>query len=475
MSIKPADPHRPAYHFLPEANWLNDPNGLIQWKGLYHLFYQYNPNGPFHGTIHWGHAVSEDLVNWEHLPIALAPTPDSPDQDGCYSGCAVNNNGVATFIYTGVRGPHQLPCVATSTDDRLINWQKYPNNPVIASPPPDLNLVAYRDHCVWKEGDIWYQVIGAGIKDVGGTALLYRSPDLLNWEYLHPILVGDLNATDSLPTGEMWECPALVALNDKHVLLISVWTNQTPAYSAYYVGDFTQHRFTPLYLAVLDNGGCYYAPQTMWDDQGRCLMWGWLWEERSSEAQRLAGWSGVMSLPRILSVLPDNRLAQTPVPELQKLRTEHLQFNNLVIPPGGELTLPEIKGDCLEIMFEFEPDEAESVGVAVRCSPDGSEQTIITYDRAIQALVIDREHSSLDSEVPHDRRVASYPWEGTATLKLHIFLDRSVLEVFINDEVAMASRIYPTRADSLGLRLVASGGKASAKLLDIWKMQGSLN
>jgi len=96
------DPHRPAFHFLPEKHWMNDPNGLIQWKGQYHMFYQYNPHGAFHGTIHWGHAISRDLVHWEHLPIALAPTPDGVDKDGCWSGCAVNNNGAPTLLYTGV-------------------------------------------------------------------------------------------------------------------------------------------------------------------------------------------------------------------------------------------------------------------------------------------------------------------------------------------------------------------------------------
>src|SRR6476659_2902008 len=111
------DPHRPGYHFLPPANWMNDPNGLIHWKGQYHMFYQYNPEGPFHNKIHWGHAVSTDLVHWAHLPVALAPTLDSPDEDGCWSGCAVDNAGVPTLVYTGVRGEDQLPCVATGDDD----------------------------------------------------------------------------------------------------------------------------------------------------------------------------------------------------------------------------------------------------------------------------------------------------------------------------------------------------------------------
>src|SRR6266487_6704302 len=139
------DPHRPQYHFLPRANWLNDPNGLIQWGGTYHLFYQYNPNGPFHATIHWGHAASADLVHWRHLPIALAPTPGAADADGCWSGCAVNDGGVPTLIYSGHRNGEQRACLATSADG-LLTWQKHPGNPVIPGPPPGLDLVAFRDH-----------------------------------------------------------------------------------------------------------------------------------------------------------------------------------------------------------------------------------------------------------------------------------------------------------------------------------------
>src|SRR2546423_3561670 len=160
------DPHRPRYHFLPPANWLNDPNGLIHWKGEYHMFYQYNPNGPFWGTIHWGHAASADLVHWRHLPVALAPTPGSADEHGCFSGCAVDNNGVPTLVYTGVRGEEQLPCIATGSDD-MLTWQKYPGNPVIAAPPDGIDPLDFRDHSVWWETDAWYQVIGSGIKDLG--------------------------------------------------------------------------------------------------------------------------------------------------------------------------------------------------------------------------------------------------------------------------------------------------------------------
>ncbi|MDQ3856015.1 MAG: glycoside hydrolase family 32 protein, partial [Chloroflexota bacterium] len=159
-----ADPHRPQYHFLPPSAWLNDPNGLIQWKGRYHLFYQYNPKEPAWGVPHWGHAVSDDLVHWTDLPTALSPTPGGPDQDGCFSGCAVVHDGVPTIVYTGVRGDAQLPCIAESHDD-LVTWEKYVGNPVIAAPPEGLDAVMYRDHSVWQEDGMWYQLVGSGLRD----------------------------------------------------------------------------------------------------------------------------------------------------------------------------------------------------------------------------------------------------------------------------------------------------------------------
>ncbi|MDE2994105.1 MAG: glycoside hydrolase family 32 protein, partial [Chloroflexota bacterium] len=129
------DPHRPRYHFLPPSGWMNDPNGLIQWEGRYHLFYQYSPefgdvpDSHRAATLkHWGHAVSDDLVHWEHWPVALTPTPGGPDKDGCYSGCAVDNHGVPTLVYTGVFP--QCACIATS-DDGLVTWTKHPANPVV--------------------------------------------------------------------------------------------------------------------------------------------------------------------------------------------------------------------------------------------------------------------------------------------------------------------------------------------------------
>jgi beta-fructofuranosidase len=190
------DPHRPAFHFLPAKNWMNDPNGLIQWRGQYHLFYQHNPYGPNHANMHWGHAVSDDLVGWTELPVALAPQPGGPDAGGCWSGCAVDNHGVPTFVYTGVH-PQTVclatPSPATSGDDTLT-WQQHPANPVIAGPPAAFagpSQGDFRDPYVWRAGDQWHMVIGSKVAGEGGVVLRYRSDDLVTWEYLGVLLRGE--------------------------------------------------------------------------------------------------------------------------------------------------------------------------------------------------------------------------------------------------------------------------------------------
>ncbi|HEX5729064.1 MAG TPA: glycoside hydrolase family 32 protein, partial [Microbacterium sp.] len=143
------DPHRPAFHFVAPAGWLNDPNGLTQRDGWYHLFYQHNPFAAVHDRIHWGHARSTDLMHWENLPIALEPG-EGPDVDGCWSGVLVDDGGIPTLVYSGRHDGIELPCVATGSAD-LLEWSTDAANPVIPAPPTDLDIVAFRDHCVWRE------------------------------------------------------------------------------------------------------------------------------------------------------------------------------------------------------------------------------------------------------------------------------------------------------------------------------------
>lgn len=470
------DPHRPRYHFMPPAQWMNDPNGLIHWRGQYHLFYQHNPASAQHADMHWGHAVSADLVHWRHLPIALAPTPGGPDQDGVFSGCAVDDNGVPTIVYTGVHRPDQLVCLATAadpTDPDLVAWHKDPGNPVIPATPPGVEWVAYRDPSVWREEDgTWYMVHGAGIIGQGGAALLYRSTDLTTWEYLAPISIGDVERREPIWTGSMWECPQLFPLGDTHVLLIAAWFSDPPRpsthHAAYAVGAFDGRRFVPTHEAILDVG-VLYAPQTLRDDAGRRILWGWLREGRSKEAQVAAGWSGVMSLPWILTPPADGLIGVAPAPELASLRGAHTHLADLALDSDTPRPLGA-EGDCLELAVEFAPGDAAEVGLSLRRSPDGAEETRILYAFASGRLTIDRSRSSADPSVDRIPHTALLPLAPAETLRLRVFLDRSVIEIFANERLTLTTRIYPTRADSLGIGLVASGGTAQVRTVDAWQL-----
>ena len=456
-----ADPHRPTYHFLPPAHWMNDPNGFIQWGEDFHLFYQHNPNGPFWGTIHWGHAVSKDLVHWRDLPIALRPTSGAPDDQGCFSGCAVDDNGVPTLLYTGVFEDEQTQCLATSRDG-LITWKPDPGNPVLAEAPPAMRAEDFRDPFVWCENDVWYMLLGSGVRDGGGAALLYRSRDLRDWEYLHPLLEGKLEET-----GEVWECPNFFPLGDKHVLIVSVWPR---AYVYFFVGSYQNQRFTPETEGKLDHNGSFYAPLSTLDRQGRRLLVGWLDEWRSTKAQEAAEWAGALSLPQELLLHPSGQLGMQPVPELEKLRSEHVVHQELRVSPKELKIIKGVCGAALELDVQFYSRGAQRYGIVVRRSPDGQEETQILYDAAKGQLIIDRSRHSLAEEVNRESHITNLKLAADEPLRLRIFIDHSVLEVFANDQAFVASRIYPTRSDSLQVALSADGALDVLRL-DAWTLQ----
>ena len=457
--------HRPRYHFLPPANWMNDPNGVIQWRGRYHLFYQFNPYRPMWGQIHWGHAVSDDLIHWEDLPIALTPTLGGPDEGGCWSGCAVDHDGVPTIFYTGIRGDHalaqsQVTCVAVGSDD-LLTWTKHLTNPVVT--PPDLGLTGFRDPSVWREDGGWYQLVGAGFRGMGGAALLYRSDDLLEWDYLGPLLSSSQHDL-GLWTGSIWECPQLLNFGDKRVLIFGVWDDGTH-YTVAMTGSYQNHRFTPEHVGKLDAGDRhFYAAQTLKDERGRYLMWGWVQEGSSLGEQSKVGWSGVMSLPRELSLTTSGTLLLKLPEELEGLRDTHTRFENL----GVTRTQKLIEGVQLELEAELEPNEAEC-GLVVFCSPDGAEETRIFYDPVRQKLGVNRGRSSLSADTRPDVQEGDFELCPGESLKLHVFLDHSVVEVFANDRFCVTSRVYPSRTDSTGVGVFGTG--AVLRRLDVWTLR----
>lgn len=440
---------------------MNDPNGVIQWGGRFHVFYQHNPERAAFGLIHWGHAVSEDAVHWVDLPIALTPTPGGADERGCWSGCAVDNNGVPTLVYTGVRGSHyehQTQCLASNPDGQLLHWQKYAHNPVLSEIPAVSGQdYDFRDPYVWREGENWYLVLASRIVGVGGAAFLYRSPDLIHWEYVHPLLIGS-----SDKTGSVWECPSFFPLGDKWVLVVAGKGEAVPLTVFYFIGEYRNQRFTPESEGVLDYA-YFYAPYAMRDDKSRRLLWGWLREGRSEAAHIAAGWAGAHAIPRELSIRR-GRLHMEPVPELNTVRGTQMDFASIRL--AGEEIVLDVEGLALDMTAEF--DVSGSVGIALACAPDGSEQTRVIYDPEAKRLIVDRERSSLAPDNETFANEAPCELAPGESLQLRILLDGSVLEVIANSRTSLCSRIYPSRADSRGIRLF---GQGALKTMSVWQMR----
>lgn len=464
-----SDPlHRPKYHFTPPANWLNDPNGLVQWNGVYHLFYQYNPAGPYHGTIHWGHASSDDLVHWEDEPIALEPTPESPDEHGCWSGCFVDDDGTPRVIYTGGQGQRQRPCLATAEGDDLRSWSKDESNPIIESPPDEVDIFSsvnwraeFRDHALYRDSEgVWYQLIGSGIRGEGGAALLFESSNLRDWEYCHPVLVGDWRRT-----GPMWECPELLQFDTGALLHVSDYSNVV-----YFTGEYDEsHRLNPRHRGVLDYGA-FYAPQSFEDDQGRTIMIGWIKEERDADEQWDAGWSGLMSLPRVISLTDDQRPRVEVADEVEALRQEHHHFEDISLTEDGLEYVPGVSGDALEIQMTVDAREGEKFGLILRRSPDGEERTVLRCDVPHRRLTLDRHRSSQNPNVGGSTDSMPFELTDDEKLELRVFLDRSVIEVFTNDAQCLSSRIYPSREDSLDVDLYTVRDGVTVDSFDAWTM-----
>jgi len=320
---------RPQLHIHPEHGWLNDPNGLCRIDGIYHVFYQFNPAGPFHDDIHWGHASSVDLLGWTAEPVALVPRPGGPDAGGCWSGCIVDDNGVPTAVYTGVIDTPQNAGVVLSRSDRTLrDWSG--DHECRIGMPEDPEISDVRDPFVFDYDGRRYAVQGAGHVMGAPQLLLYRCDDLTNWIPLGPLLTIDDPVAAAVGAANIWECPNLFQLGDSWVLLLSLWRNHVLSGVRYLIGDLMPHGDGLLFRSrtggTLDSGPTFYAPQILLEPD-RVLLWGWAWEgaDRSDETLGEAGWSGTLTSPRELT-LDGDVLMMRPAAELKGLRRELVPY-----------------------------------------------------------------------------------------------------------------------------------------------------
>ena len=486
------DRHRPQYHLSPPAHWMNEPHAPIFFNGQYHLFYQHNPQGPYWHQIHWGHWVSDDLVRWRDLPIALAPEKDAVDPDGVWSGSAAyDENGIPALFFTaGDDGakPNQRVGLARSTyledgDNDLVRWVKHPEPLVVQPQGEGLVIGDFRDPFVWKEGDAWYLLIGSGTVSNGGTALAYTSKNMIDWEYRGPFYSSDIQEYPYL--GPVWELPVLLPLGtdrdgiEKHLFLISPVGLGADVEVFYWIGTFDKEhlRFIPdrKEPQLIDVGDFHFTgPSGMVDPKtGRKLIFTIAQGERTPQLDYDSGWAHNGGLPVSVYLREDGRLGVEPIEELQALRGEKLaSFQEKSLEEANEL-LEHVKGDMLEIQVELEAKEAVQLGIKVRRSANGEEETLIYYDIAEEALRVNRMKSTLD-RFERSRGIQGGKLElGGENLKLHIYVDRSMIEAYANGLKSLTTRAYPSRDDALGLQLWANGS-ISVKNMEVWRMRGVL-
>lgn len=445
------DPQRPIYHFIAPARWMNDPNGPIYYKGEYHLFYQFNPFSDTWGHIHWGHAKSEDLIHWEHLPIALKPSTNEGETH-CFSGDCVIDEGIPKILYTSI-GPERPPSTGAEQwlaigDENLVKWKKYKNNPVMTL---ELNgkydVRDWRDPFLWKEGNYWYAVLGGHlIKPKRPLILLYRSKDLINWEFLNPLII------EERKKGKNWECPNFFKLKDKYVLIVSPHKQVI-----YNVGDYKEHKFIPTEWRKLDYGRSFYATNILDDQKNeRIVLWGWI-----QGGGDIEGWNGCLSLPRIINLNSENILEIKPMPELKQLRLDHKKFEERKIS-SHDRDRDKIKpfsGAAIEIKARLKNISAERFGFNLY-----SEDSIENKDHLI---LLDSENNEV---VSGNEKAKIGKNLNREYIDIHIFIDKSVLEVFINYQYYITSRIYLKSGKDYQIAPLSINGEFLIKRQDIWKM-----
>ena len=446
------DPYRPGYHFaVPEGRCMPfDPNGAVYWKGRYHLFYIFQDKRGHN----WGHVSSTDLFHWRHHPTRLV--------SGMFSGnCFINKDGRPTVCYHQVG---QGNAMAVAVDDQLNQWKKLESNPITPETKPgDPHHGKYRswDPYGWLEGDTYYAIFG------GQRPAIAKSDSLAGrWKY-----VGDLlaNTVEGVSINEDVSCADFFKLGDKRMLLCI--SHRLGA--RYYLGEWKNEQFHPTFhekMSWVDNS--FFAPESLLDDRGRRIMWAWIFDSPGFKTRMDYGWSGTMSLPRVLSLGTDGMLRINPPEEIEKLRYNGKSKTNLKVKADEELAVEGIGGNSIELALEIRAAGAKQFGVKVCCSPDGKEQTLVYYDAVEKKLKIDTTNSSLAEGA---KSVEAGPLELGADepLRLRVFVDKSVVEVFANGRQAVMRRIYPSREDSVGVTLFSNAGPASVTTLEAWDMMPS--
>ncbi|XAR71807.1 Beta-fructofuranosidase [Bertholletia excelsa] len=522
---------RTGYHFQPEKNWMNDPNGPLFYKGWYHLFYQYNPDAAVWGNISWGHAASMDLIHWLHLPIAMVPD-QWYDVNGVWTGSAtILPDGQIVMLYTGDTKDfvqvQNLAYPANLSDPLLLNWVKYEGNPVLV-PPAGIDKNDFRDPTTaWQTRDgKWRIAIGSKLNKTG-ISLVYETSNFTSYELLDEVM-------HEVPGTGMWECVDFFPVSThetngldtsfdgpgiKHVLKASL-DNDKKDYYALGEYDPAISKWTPDNTA-LDVGvglrfdyGKFYASKTFYDqNKRRRILWGWIGETDSEFSDILKGWASLQGIPRtvVYDKKTGSNVLQWPVEEVESLRLNKMEFQGVELRPGSTVPLKLTSGTQLDIVATFEVDKealeaAVEADVGYNCSTAGSAVRgalgpfglLVVADKSLSeftpvyfyvskntdgsfktSFCADESRSSKASDVNKRVHGSTVPVLEGEKLSMRVLVDHSIVESFAQGgRTVITSRVYPTRAvyGAAGVYLFnnATQVKVTASVT-AWEMESAHN
>ncbi len=492
------DKHRPQYHLMPDAHWMNEPHGPFYYRGKYHITFQKNPHGPFWHQIHWGHLVSDDMVRWQEVDIALRPESGELAPDGIWSGSATYDaDGNPVLFFTAGNDnlqPTQRVALARPQDlnDPLLrDWVQHPE--ALITQQRDWGVFGqFRDPFVFwdKSAQQWYQLVTSGIPDGSGTALVFSSLDLLHWNYMGPLFSTDITAYPQV--GPVWELPVLLPLGvgrdgrPRHWFGINSHGAGAVVEIYYWIGvwDSSTGRFTPDHPEprLMDIGDRKFTgPSGMVDPvTGRSILFTIAQGETTRQQEAESGWAHNGGLPLSLWLGEDDQLRFAPIAELATLRGAPLVDATNISGEQAQALLASIKGDLLEL--ELVLDSAQLAGTSgtgalaldLRKNPRGTEVTRLnlqpTGDKRWR-LELDRTRTSLDPDVlSYGVQDGELALQGEISLR--VFLDRSMLEIYANDRISLTSRLFPATLDALGVGLELPTD-VSLKRLRVWPMSAA--
>ena len=481
------DKFRPIYHYTNPELRLNDPNGLCYWQGKWHLFYQAYPKKD--SRQHWGHAVSDDLTYWRDLPLAIYPGPEW----ACFSGSTMVEEDRVIAMYQGKKFGSM---VAVSNDPLLLNWDKIKGNKAVMPLEftdeehryADGERIKYRlaDFNIWKKGEYYYAISGGTLPDKYSkrrlpAEFLFKSRDLINWEYMHPFMEHNIFSR----LGDDGACPYFlpIANGKKHILIH--YSHVSGA--QYFLGDYDTNR--DKFIATdhgnfnhgISGAGGVHAPSSFSDGNGGIIT---IFNTRCPAPINFMlkkyGWNDLMTLPVRLTLREDeSSLNIEPAVDLNKLRDKCVKLDSFIVTPNNERVLENINGNAIEIVAKVDLKEANAFEIKVLASDNNQEYTTITLykdrgyhtdhaalGKATSTAVLNTTYSSLLPEInTRAPEQADYFNSKDGLVDLQIFIDKSIVEVFINGNQYLCSRVYPTLDSSVNVTVKSIGSESEVKYL----------